>query len=164
MIEAAAAAVSVRVADASDAPTISALAIASTRQHILPDQPPAAADVLLPWMAADAIGARIAAGHRHHVGEIGSQIVGVIATRDGSHVHLLVVDDAWQRRGIATLLWHHALDACRRNAQVARITVNSSAGAVACYRRLGFTQTGPARCENDVMSTPMEFRIEGNAG
>ncbi len=160
----AAAAVSARVAEATDAPAISALVTASTRQHILPDQPPAAADVLLPWMAADAIGARIAAGHRHHVAEIGSRIVGVIATRDDSHVHLLFVDDASQRRGIATLLWQHALDACRSNAQVARITVNSSAGAVAVYRRLGFAETGPARCGNGVMSTPMEFRIEDDAG
>lgn len=149
----------VRPATAADAPAISTLVIRLTRSHVLPDQPEGAADKLLAWMAADAVAARIAAGHRHHVATIGAALAGVIGTRDDSHVHLLFVDEAFQRRGIARALWQVALSACRDAARPERITVNASAFAVPVYRRLGFVVLGTAEVREGVVVTPMAFDL-----
>ena len=150
--------IAIRPAQAGDAAAISALVSRLTREYVLPDQPPGAADRLLAWMAPEAIAGRIAAGHRHHVAEIGVILAGVVATRDNAHVHLLFVDTPFQRRGIARALWRVALAACTQAAHPACLTVNASAFAVPAYRRLGFVETAPAELRDEVITTPMTYR------
>jgi len=149
----------IRLATTEDAPRISALATRLSWAHVLTDQPPAGVDKLLVWMSPDAVAGRIAAGHRHHVAEVGAVLAGAIGTRDDSHVHLLFVDDSFQRRGIARALWQVARDACVVAANPERITVNASAFAVAAYRRLGFVDLGPQQQRDDVIATPMAYRL-----
>lgn len=151
--------IAVRPARAEDAAAISALVTELTRRYVLPDQPPQAAAPLLEWMSAATIAERIGAGQRHHMAEIGGRPVGVVATRDDSHLNLLFVDVAFHGRGIARRLWEVALAACIESARPERITVNSSAFAVPAYRRLGFVELGPAALDRGVMVTPMEYRI-----
>ena len=151
-------AVAIRLSTVQDAPAISELISGLTRIHVLPDQPDGAAEKLLAWMAADALVGRIAAGHRHHVAEIGAVLAGVVATRDNAHLHLLFVDTPFQRRGIARALWQTALAACVDAARPESITVNASAFAVPAYRRLGFVELGPAAGRDGVITTPMAYR------
>lgn len=153
-------AVVIRQARARDAAALSALVWRLTCEYVLPDQPPGAADRLLDWMAPDPIAARIEAGHRYHVAEVGATVVGVVATRDNAHVYLLFVDTPFQRRGVARALWHVALAACIDAARPTCVTVNASAFAVPAYRRLGFVETGPADQRDDLISTPMKYRLD----
>lgn len=153
----------IRLATTADAPAISELVTALTRRYVLPDQPESAAGKLLAWMTPAALAARIEAGHRHHLAEVGAALAGVVATRDDCHVHLLFVDTSFQRRGIARALWETALSACVDAARPARITVNASAYAVPVYRRLGFVEQAPTRLEEGIVTTPMEFRVASSA-
>jgi len=151
------------LATAADASAISALVIESARRFVFPDQSPAAVERLLDWMGPQAIGARIQAGHRHHVAEIEQSIVGVVATRDDCHMHLLFVDERFQRRAIARQLWNVALAACCAGVNPpAQISVNSSAYAVPVYRRLGFVEVGVAVCKEDIVAIPMIFSVSSD--
>ncbi|HEY0230502.1 MAG TPA: GNAT family N-acetyltransferase [Dokdonella sp.] len=150
----------IRLAGVADAAAISALVIEAARRFVFPDQSPAAIEHLLAWMGAQAIGERIASGHRHHVAEIDQAVVGVVGTRDDCHVHLLFVDERFQRRAIARQLWNAALAACCASTRPpARITVASSAHAVPVYRRLGFVDDGAPVCKDDVVAIPMVFSV-----
>ena len=150
----------IRLATAADASAISALVIESARRFVFPDQSPAAVERLLDWMGPQASGARIQAGHRHHVAEIDQAVVGVVGTRDDCHMHLLFVDERFQRRAIARQLWLVALAACCASANPpAQISVNSSLYAVPVYRRLGFVEVGAAVHKDDVVAVPMVFNV-----
>lgn len=154
-----AAAFAIRLAGASDAPAISELVSRLTRVRILPEQPEGAAERLLSWMAPEALAARIAAGHRYHVAEIGTVLTGVAAIRDNAHLYLLFVDEPFQRRGIARALWNTALAACIDAVQAQRITVNASAYALPAYHRLGFVELRPAELRDGLITTPMVFSV-----
>ena len=148
---------SIRRATEADAPAISGFVTRLTRIYVLPEQPAGAAEKLLGWMSAGALAARMTAGHRHHVAEVGATLAGVVATRDNTHLYLLFVDTPFQRRGIARALWRAALAACVEAAHPERITVNASAFAVPVYRRLGFVELGPAELRESIVTTPMAF-------
>lgn len=153
--------VRLRLARVDDARAIGVLVRRLTRHYILPDQPVAAAPLLLATMTAASIRRRMLAGFRFHVAEVGDTVVGVIATRDDCHVHHLFVATRHQRKGIARALWRRALADCRRRARPSRITVNASAFAVPAYRRMGFVATGAAHAHPDgVITTPMVWRAD----
>jgi GNAT superfamily N-acetyltransferase len=148
-----------RQATPADAAAISRLVTSLAPSYVLPDQPPESAEELLAWMGEAAVGERMRAGHRHLVAEVDGRLVGVVATRDESHLFLLFVDAAFHRRGIARVLWNAALAACVEAAQPERITVNASPYSVPAYRRLGFVDLGPARLDRWLITVPMEFRV-----
>ena len=84
----------------------------------------------------------------------GAECVGVIAVAVTGHIHLLFVDSAYHRQGIATALFQTAkrfLD----DQQVTAITVNSSPYAVAVYQRLGFEMTDREQTMHGIRFTPM---------
>jgi GNAT superfamily N-acetyltransferase len=148
----------IRLARLDDARAIGALVRRLARRYILPDQTAAAGTLLLATMTAAAIRQRIEAGFRFHVAEIDGALVGVAATRDGSHLHHLFVTTRHQRKGIARALFRRALADCRRRARPQFITVNASAFAVPAYRCMGFTETGVARAHpNGIVTTPMAW-------
>ncbi len=152
-------AIGIRLATIEDARQISALATRLSWTHVLPEQPSAGVEKLLAGISPHAIAGRIADGHRHHVAEAGVTLVGVIGMRDDSRVHLLFVDESFQRRGLARALWQVAMDACVAVANPEPITVNASAFSVAAYRRLGFVDLGPQQQRDDVIATPMAYRL-----
>jgi GNAT superfamily N-acetyltransferase len=148
---------SIRLAREEDARAIGVLVRRCTRQDVLPDQPARAAAHLLETMSARSERTRIREGKRYHVAEIDGRIVGVVATRDDSHVFRLFVSRRWRRLGIARMLLARAVTDCRRRAGTRKITLNASAFAVEAYRRLGFVVTGRAigRGPGGVVATPM---------
>ncbi len=102
------------------------------------------------------LAARLGRNHRILVAITGRRIVGVIEVRGRSHVSLLFVEGADQRRGIARGLLRAAFQdagGARR-----RITVNASPNSVAAYERLGFRVQGPERAKKGVRFRPMVYR------
>lgn len=148
-----------RLATFDDAAAISRLVSGLAHRYVLPDQPPESAELLATWTGEAAVDERIRAGHRHLVAEVDGQLVGVVATRDDSHLFLLFVDDRFHRQGIARVLWNAALSACLSSAQPERISVNASPYSVPAYRRLGFAELGPAQLDRGLITVPMEFRV-----
>jgi predicted GNAT family N-acyltransferase len=117
-------------------------------------------DEFLKFADPDAMAARTQANHLVIVAETNSDIVGMIEMRDGEHICLLFVDEAFQRRGIARELLRKALETCARNQPCqAAITVNSSPNAVEAYQRLGFQMTGTEQLKSGIRFVPMTLNI-----
>lgn len=66
------------------------------------------------------------------------KLCGFIASRDLSHVFHLFVDPAWQKRGLARLLWQHLQQHARAQGHAGGFTVNASLPAVPVYQSFGF--------------------------
>ena len=91
---------------------------------------------------------------------IDNEIVGVIATRDTSHIALMFVDKQHHRNGIAKQLYNTVLDEVKENTEVSQITVNSSPYAVTVYEHLGFEKTDEQREKNGIIYVPMAHTIK----
>lgn len=76
-------------------------------------------------------------------------LIGMLARR-GSHISLLFVLSAYQRRGVGQALFNFA-----RRGLVGSITVHAAPDAVPFYTRIGFTPRGPERVENGIRYVPM---------
>ena len=104
----------------------------------------------------NAMSARTQANHFVLVAEKNDDIVGMIEMRDGEHICLLFVDEAYHRQGIARELLRKALETCARSQPgQATITVNSSPNAIEAYRHLGFQSTGHEQTRNGIRFVPM---------
>ena len=84
-----------------------------------------------------------------------NEIIGVIATRDISHIALMFVDKRHHRKGIARQLLNNVLDEIKSNASITQITVNSSPYAVNVYERLGFVKTDEQQEKDGIVYIPM---------
>ena len=83
-------------------------------------------------------------------------LLGVLATRGGSHIALFFVDAAHQGQGIGRALFEAAKSACA----VGRMTVNSSPYAVEIYRKLGFSPLSDEQVRDGIRFTPMQYSFE----
>jgi len=83
------------------------------------------------------------------------EIIGVIATQDTSHISLMFVDKAHQRKGIAKHMFRAVLEDLMENDDVTQITVNSSPYAVTVYEHLGFTKTQEQQEKDGILFIPM---------
>jgi predicted GNAT family N-acyltransferase len=90
---------------------------------------------------------------------LNDQIVGVIATRDISHLSLLFVSKEHQGKGIAKELFHTVVQSLS-NQKVHKITVNSSPYAVPIYEHIGFVATSIELENNGMRYTPMEYKLD----
>ncbi|MET1080729.1 MAG: GNAT family N-acetyltransferase [Pseudomonas sp.] len=90
----------------------------------------------------------------------GRQLLGLIALRDGRHVHHLFVATAAQGQGIARTLWRRARDEALEQQPPSPFTVNSSPFAVPVYQAFGFRQEGDAQEKNGVVFVPMILPAE----
>jgi len=86
-------------------------------------------------------------------------ILGVIATRDVSHISLMFVDKRYHRRGIAKKMLHFVIEDIKQHAHITQITVNSSPYAVEAYEHLGFVKTGEQQEKDGIIFTPMTRRV-----
>ena len=99
-------------------------------------------------------------GHKRIWGYyLNGEIAGVIATRDISHIALMFVDKQHHRKGIARSLYNTVLSELSRNADVMKITVNSSPYAVPVYERLGFIKTNEQQEKDGIIYVPMVHTI-----
>jgi GNAT superfamily N-acetyltransferase len=95
------------------------------------------------------------ARYRYLLAYSDSQLVGFIAIRDGSHLFHLFVERAYQRQGIARLLWERALRELCVPGTDGAFTVNSSLLAVPVYLALGFAPTGSVQRAHGISFLPM---------
>ena len=101
----------------------------------------------------DEVAFEIESGHKKMWGYYeNGEILGVISTRDISHISLLFVDKNYHRRGIAKEMFGTVLEDIKGSPE---ITVNSSPYAVEVYRHLGFNATGPEAEKNGILFVPM---------
>jgi GNAT superfamily N-acetyltransferase len=151
----------IRLAREADARAIGVLVRRVTRRDVLPDQPAGAAAHLMETMSARSECARIREGKRYHVAEVEGRIVGVVATRDDSHVFRLFVSRRWRRHGIAGALLRRIVADGRRRSGTRTFTLNASKFAIEAYLRLGFRITGRAVAKGlgRVVATPMRIRV-----
>jgi len=87
------------------------------------------------------------------------EILGVIATRDASHISLMFVDKRHHRKGIARQLFLSVLETLKENKSITQITVNASPYAVKAYECLGFTKTGEQEEKDGILFIPMRYLI-----
>ena len=84
-----------------------------------------------------------------------NEIIGIIATRDVSHIALMFVSKQYHRKGIARQMFDHVLTEIGDNKEVTQITVNSSLYAVSAYERLGFIKTDEQQEKDGIIYIPM---------
>lgn len=83
------------------------------------------------------------------------EILGVISTRDISHISLMFVDKKHHKKGIARQMFEVVLAEIKGNEGIKQITVNSSPYAVKVYERLGFAATGAQQEKDGILFIPM---------
>ena len=88
-----------------------------------------------------------------------SELVGVGALRDGSHLFHLFVAEPFQRKGLARQLWGEIAEESLRQGRASRFTVNASLNAVAVYERFGFLPVEKVVSAHGVCFQPMAFEV-----
>jgi len=83
------------------------------------------------------------------------EIIGVISTRNISHISLMFVDKKHHKKGIARQMFHAVHEELRNNEAVRQITVNSSPYAVRVYEHLGFVKMGEQQEKDGIIFIPM---------
>jgi len=102
----------------------------------------------------------VQAGHKRIWGYYqNDEIIGVIATRDVSHIALMFVEKKYHKLGIARQLYNTVLTEIRKNEDITQVTVNSSPYAVAVYERLGFVKTDVKQEKDGIIYVPMKHTI-----
>lgn len=130
----------IRRATLADADPISGLITPLAEKYIAREFSEQGYQTLLGSIAPDAIRGYLAGGFRYHVAEEAGGIVGVVGTRDNSHLYHLFVAEEFQGKGLAREMWRVAQQACREAGNPGEFTVNSSRFAVGLYEKLGFTR------------------------
>ncbi len=89
-----------------------------------------------------------------------SEMVGVIAMRDGFHVSLLFVKKEYQRRGIGKKLVRRGIAYCLEENPVLRaVTVNASPKGKKAYEAMGFEALTPEQKKQGMRFTPMRLTL-----
>ena len=83
-------------------------------------------------------------------------LLGVIATKDKSHIALFFVDGRCHRRGIGRKLFEKALEENDKD----YFTVNSSPYAKEVYEHLGFECVEDMQCVNGIRFYPMTMKVK----
>lgn len=151
--------ITTRRATVDDAVAISALTLALSARHIVPDCSPEGAAKLLASMDVAATEARLRAAYRAWIATDGDALVAVLVLRPPRHLYHLFVADTWQRQGLALQLWDTACAVLLAEG-AEPITVKASRHAVAVYERLGFIRDGEEHGADGVPSIPMRWWLE----
>src|SRR6266571_4912826 len=139
----------------SDADAIAGL-IASFQSELTDDPSGAGAEAYLASVSAQAEREYLTSPrYRYLLAYAGSQLVGFIAIRDGSHLFHLFVERAHQRQGIARRLWERALEELCAPGSDGGFTVNSSLSAVPVYLAFGFVPAGSIESKHGISFLPM---------
>lgn len=87
------------------------------------------------------------------------KIVGVMASRNQSHICMLFVDKTYHKMGIAKQLFEEFSQDVKRNSAKRLLTVNSSPYAVGFYHKVGFKDTDNELEKDGIRFVPMEMSI-----
>lgn len=130
--------------------------IASFQRELTDDPSGAGAEHYLASVSVESEREYLASARYHYLLAIsGSELVGFIAIRDGSHIFHLFVERSHQRRGVARSLWERALrELCTPNAEGA-FTVNSSLTAVPVYEAFAFVPAATVQKVHGISFVPM---------
>lgn len=89
-----------------------------------------------------------------------SELVGVIAMREGFHVSLLFVEKNRQRQGIGKKLIRRGVAYClEKNPQLKAITVSASPKGKRAYEAMGFRALTPEQEKQGMRFTPMRLEL-----
>lgn len=148
----------IRPGTRSDAAAISKLLTSLATKYIVSMLIDEGRNKLLNSMTSEAIEGFFDNGFRYHVGEIGGKIIGVVGTRDDSHLFHLFVDDRFQGKGYSSQLWSAGKAACLESGNnPGYFTVNSSINAQDVYKHWGFEPIGDIRERGGVKDIPMKM-------
>ena len=152
----------IRVATISDADAISQLLTSLSETYIISGLAEEGKRNLLGSMAPSAIKGFFDRGFRYHVGEVNSEIIGVVGTRDNSHLFHLFVHSDYQGQKYASALWEVGRTACiESGSNPGYFTVNSSLNAQEVYKGWGFTPIAGIREGGGVKDVPMRMEFMG---
>ena len=82
-----------------------------------------------------------------------NEVIGLLATRNKSHISLLFVNEKHQKKGIGKNLFNLLC----KNLETEKITVNSSPFAEKIYEKLGFIKVSPMQEKDGIKFISMEF-------
>lgn len=144
----------------SDAPAISHLLTQLSIDHIVGSFGAEGRKNMLNSMTPEAIEGFFDQGFRYHLGVVDGQVIGVVGTRDNSHLFHLFVEDSHQGSGYASALWAVAKQACLDSGMnPGHFTVNSSLNSQDIYKHWGFRPIGGIREGGGVKDLPMRMEL-----
>ncbi|MGY5450952.1 GNAT family N-acetyltransferase [Agarivorans sp. MS3-6] len=157
--------IKIRLAKLDDASAISALLTQLAQRFLVQDFTEAGSQCLLAAMTEQSIVSYIKQGFCYHLAEqfyeYGQpQLLGVVATRDNTHLYHLFVAELAQGQGLAGKLWQQAKAVCLANGNQGEFTVNASLGAKAMYQAWGFVAEQERRENKGIIDVPMRLIIE----
>jgi GNAT superfamily N-acetyltransferase len=91
----------------------------------------------------------------------GSNLVGVAALRNNSHIYHLFVNPDFHRLGIGKELWHFLKSEAQKRGNIGNFTVNSSIFAVPVYSAFGFVSVGEPQVKNGIQFQSMQISANG---
>lgn len=154
-------AIHIEPAQVRDAAHISAL-IAGVARYFTVHPQGQGAESFLVSMSADAIASYIrdeAFTYMVARDEFGD-MAGAAALRSDNHLFHLFVAPAWQRQGVATLLWQDLAERAQHHGRRRPFTVNATPYAVPFYQRMGFEVAGKRVETRGVAFIPMTRPIQ----
>ena len=151
--------VKIRPAQRSDATIISAFLVPLVAKFVNHEFDPPTRERFLSTFSPTAIEGYLDSGFRYHLAESQGSLVGVVSTRDDSHLYHLFVAESTQGTGLGRRLWQIAREASLAAGYRGDFTVNSSRFAVGFYERLGFERDGPENIKDGVVSVPMRLTV-----
>lgn len=88
----------------------------------------------------------------------GSEIVGMLALRNGTHISLAFVNGKFHRQGIGRALFYEA-EKYALSQEASEITVNASDYGIPFYKAMGFVPTDMQTEYDGIISTPMKKHL-----
>lgn len=150
----------IREATKEDAHPISALLTQLSEKFIVDGFGREGKNNLLQSMSPEAISTYFDQGFRYHVAELGGEILGVVATKDDTHLYHLFVAEAEQGNGLASRLWQRAKSDCLSRSSPEYFTVNASLNAQEVYKSWGFVPVTGVRETGGVKDIPMKLKVD----
>lgn len=96
----------------------------------------------------------------YRVAVISNDIVGVLASKNASHLFHFFIHPNWQHRGVGSKLWERYLQDISTIKSINSVTVNASDFAVGFYLKIGFSIKQPKQVKNGMCFTAMEYSLD----
>lgn len=152
----------IQTATPGDAAEISALLTQLSIEYIVGSFGDEGRANMLNSITPEAIEGFLNQGFRYHLGVVDGKVVGVVGTRDNSHLFHLFVESSHQGHGHASNLWAVAKQACLDSGKnPGYFTVNSSLNAQGVYKHWGFKPIAGVREGGGVKDIPMKMDVVG---